>query len=301
MLSFNLLKGKPKVFKSLTGHSLDEFYQILDSFDKAYDDFILEKRAFLERKRAVGGGRKAVLSTTEDRLLFILFYFKIYPIQEVMGFFFSMGQAQANEWIHRLSPVLQKALGYELLLPERKAHNLKQVLSHCPSLEFVIDASERPIQRPKDSERQKECYSGKKKRHTVKNNLITNFNTKRVEYLSGTYEGKKHDKKICDEEEYEFPVGTTLLKDTGYQGYEPENVFTLQPKKKPRNKELSENDKMMNKIISSLRITVEHVIGSVKVCRIVKDIFRNTKEDFNDLTMEIACGLHNLKVSHRNP
>ncbi len=34
-------------------------------------------------------------------------------------------------------------------------------------------------------------------------------------------------------------------------------------------------------------------------CRIVKDIFRNTKEKYDDLVMEIACGLHNFRVHCR--
>ena len=42
-----------------------------------------------------------------------------------------------------------------------------------------------------------------------------------------------------------------------------------------------------------MRIVVEHVICGVKRCRIVKDVFRNTKDKFDDLVMEIACGLHN--------
>jgi hypothetical protein len=46
---------------------------------------------------------------------------------------------------------------------------------------------------------------------------------------------------------------------------------------------------------------VEHVIAGVKRCRIVKDVLRLTKEGVADLVMEIACGLHNLRVSCRHP
>jgi len=300
MLSFEQLKTKPKVLKSLIGHTLIEFNSLLEPFQLAYENYINDIVVKNKhRKRAPGGGRKATLFTTEERLFFILFYFKIYPLQELLGFFFGMSQSQANEWIHRLSGILQSALGYELMLPERNPLKLEQVLSHCPALEFIIDGTERRIQRPKDKDKQKKFYSGKKKAHTVKNNVITNYDTKKVDYLSGTYEGKRHDKKICDEEAHGFPNGSILLKDTGYQGYEPENVHTLQPKKKPKNKELSEDERQHNKIISSLRVRVEHVIGSVKICRIAKDIFRNSKVNYNDLVMEIACGLHNFRVAHR--
>ena len=49
-----------------------------------------------------------------------------------------------------------------------------------------------------------------------------------------------------------------------------------------------------NRLISSIRIVIEHIISGIKRCRIVKDIFRNTKEKYDDLVMEIACGLHNF-------
>jgi hypothetical protein len=64
---------------------------------------------------------------------------------------------------------------------------------------------------------------------------------------------------------------------------------------------LSEVDRWLNSIISGTRITVEHTIAGVKRCRIVKDVFRNTKEGFSDLVMEVACALHNLRVECRHP
>lgn len=66
-------------------------------------------------------------------------------------------------------------------------------------------------------------YSGKKKTHTLKNNVITERDGK-VVFLSDTYDGKKHDKKIAEEEGYQFPSDSTLWQDTGFQGYAPEGV-----------------------------------------------------------------------------
>ncbi|MFK8186337.1 MAG: hypothetical protein AB8B99_23425 [Phormidesmis sp.] len=68
--------------------------------------------------------------------------------------------------------MLNQSLGDELQLPERRPANLESVLSACPSLEFIIDGTERPINRPKDKDKQKTYYSGKTKAHTVKHNLI---------------------------------------------------------------------------------------------------------------------------------
>jgi hypothetical protein len=50
--------------------------------------------------------------------------------------------------------------------------------------------------------------------------------------LSATYEGKKHDKKLADEQALRFPKGSKLWKDTGFQGYEPEGVFGKGKKEK---------------------------------------------------------------------
>lgn len=132
----------------------------------------------------------------------------------------------------------------------------------------------------------------------MKNNLIIAVEDRLVQYLSATYAGRVHDKRICDDEAYTFPP-CGLFQDTGFQGYKPDHVETYQPKKKPRGKELTEEDKAENTMISSIRILVEHVISGVKRCRIVKDVFRNTTAKFSDQVMEIACGLHNFRATLR--
>ena len=60
-------------------------------------------------------------------------------------------------------------------------------------------------------------------------------------------------------------------------------------------------DKWLNRLFSSARIYVEHAMAGVKRCRIVKDVFRNTKKDFSDLVMEVACALPNLRLQFRHP
>ena len=298
-MRYSQLRNKPRTLRSLTGFNPSEFEALLSSFGVAWNTFVTKTFAQREnRKRAYGAGRNAHLQQLEDKLLFILFYFRQYPTQEVQGFFFGMSQAQANEWIHRLRGLLNEALGYEMQLPERRAANLEAVLSSCPSLEFIIDGTERPINRPKDKDKQKEYYSGKKKQHTVKNNLITERGGK-VVYLSGTYAGKRHDKKIADEEGYRFPSGSKLLQDTGFQGYQPEGVTVIQPKKKPRGGELTSDEKLVNRAISSLRVEVEHQIGGVKRCQILVQKFRNRVTGFVDEVIETACGLHNFRLAHR--
>ena len=120
-----------------------------------------------------------------------------------------------------------------------------------------------------------------------------------MNYLSQTYEGKRHDKKIADEENPTYPEDIGVYQDTGFQGYAPDGVKTFQPQKKPKGKELTPEQKEQNSLISSIRIVIEHIIAGIKRCRIVKDLFRNTKEKYDDLVMEIACGWHNFRVHCR--
>jgi DDE superfamily endonuclease len=75
----------------------------------------------------------------------------------------------------------------------------------------------------------------------------------------------------------------------------------LAAEKKPKGQALNVSDKILNQILSGVRIVVEHAIAGVKRCRIVKDEFRNTKAGFTDLVMEVACALHNLRMDFRHP
>ena len=120
-----------------------------------------------------------------------------------------------------------------------------------------------------------------------------------MNYLSHTYEGKRHDKKIADEENPTYPEAIGVDQDTGFQGYAPNGVQTFQPQKKPKGKELTPAQKEHNRLSSRSRVVIEHIIAGIKRCRIVTDIFRNTKEKYDDLVMEIACGLHNFRVHCR--
>lgn len=292
-----LVKNR-KLFQSFTGLRIEAFAELLAAFEHAYEADIARREAQRDtpRQRQRGGGRTGLIPTMEDKLVFILVYFRFYPVQILQGFLFGLSQPQANEWIHRLTPVLNEALGDEQQLPARRTPDIEALLEACPELAFMIDGTERPIRRPKDPQQQKAKYSGKKKRHTVKNNVITEKQTGKIKGLSPTVDGRMHDKKLADEQAWRFPKDSQLWQDTGFQGYAPDNVTIIQPQKKPRGGELTDQEKAHNTEISKQRITVEHSIGGVKVFRIVHHIFRNIKTDFDDLVMETACGLHNLRL-----
>jgi hypothetical protein len=301
MMNFEKIQTRPRVFQQLTGLTLAAFQSLLADFLQAYDQDLQERdqRRSTPRQRHPGGGRKGVLSTAADQLVFLLFYFRHYPTQETLAFLFGFSQGQACYWIHRLTPIVHRALGSQLQLPTRPPADLHKVLTACPGLEFLIDGTERPIRRPKDRQRRHDDYSGKKKQHTKKNIVITDKATGQIQGLGQTQPGRKHDKACIDEDGYTFPAGSTVYKDSGFQGYEPEDVTTYQPKKKPRGKDLTAEEKEANRLISRIRVKVEHSIGGVKIFRIVHDTFRNIKNGFVDLVMETACGLFNLRLDFR--
>ena len=214
------------------------------------------------------------------------------------GLHFGLSQPQTNYWIHRLLPVLRRALVALDMAPERDASRVATSPLMLEAPPRGLDGTERRRQRPTDAAQQTAHYSGKKKAHTDKNVLLINEYTSKVVYLSPTVAGKTHDKKAADEADLVYPVNSTLDKDTAC-GYEPAGILTQQPKN--LGQELSVGDKFLNHLISSVRIIVEHVIAGVKRCRIVKDVLRLTTAGISDMVMEIACGLHNLRVSCRHP
>lgn len=301
MLTFDKVRDKPAVLQQLTGLNPEVFANLLPAFLEALalHNQLADAKRSTPRKRQPGGGRRPLLSDPADRLLFILFYFRIYPVQRVQAFFFGISQTQVCAWVHRLTPVLTMALGAEQHLPERRPARLVHVLRQCPGLEFIIDGTERPIQRPKDKRRQRELYSGKKKRHTVKNVVIVDRRSRTIKALSRTRPGKTGDKRVADEEAYHYPKRCKLWKDTGFQGYEPPDIITFQPKKRPRNGTLTDAEKASNTGISRVRVRVEHAIGGAKIYRIAHDVFRNRREGFVDLSFETVCGLYNLRCNYR--
>jgi hypothetical protein len=169
ILRYEEVVKNPERLLAFTGHTQEEFEQLLPSFEAAWEEHrATYHRAVESRKRAVGGGRHGQLHRLEDKLLFILVYFKVYPLQEVQGMLFGIGQSQAGEWIHRLTAVLQATLQRELRLPARDAATLERVLAECERHSFVIDGTERPTQRSAHDAVQREHYSGKKKRTRLK-------------------------------------------------------------------------------------------------------------------------------------
>jgi hypothetical protein len=248
------------------------------------------------RQRAVGGGRKARLRNPQDKLFYILFYFKCYPTFDLAGLLFDLDRAQAHYWMHRLQPLLEAALGEKMALPERKLASIESFMARFPGVERVmIDGTERPIQRPQDPEQQKLNYSGKKRRHTRKH-LAAVDQRKRVLVLSKAREGKLHDKKFHDEDDIagSVPDEIPIELDLGFLGVHKQYDNIRIPHKKPRGGKLSAEQKAENRALSQSRVICEHAFAGVKRYGAVSSIYRNRIEAFDDHLMLTAAGLWNF-------
>ena len=235
MLEYEAIKKDKKQLLALTGLTAGEVQKLQPYFARKYGDTYEGKILpnGQPRKRAVGGGRGSGLKSIEQKLLFILVYVKTYPLQVVMGGLFDISQSGANQWIHRLLPILRDALDQMGMKPQRKGKDFWISESgRGEGKDYVIDGTDRRRQRPKDPVKQRAHYSGKKKAHSDKNIVISSKRTNRISFLGATYAGKTHDKKMAEEAAIRYPRKTILHKDTGFQGYEPSDVAeTRQPKK----------------------------------------------------------------------
>ncbi|WP_291529221.1 transposase family protein [Bacteroides sp. UBA939] len=262
-----------------------QFSSLLPFFEATHDDYLSEHEMNGKRRsnrRSFCIYKNSPLPDVTEHLFFILVYLKNNPLQEYHAASFGMGQKHCNTFVHCLTHILHLSLETMGLMPAQTDKELFQRLCELSreGSEPVLfhDGTEREIPRPVDCDEQKEKYSGKKKRHTVKNAVITTVSCL-ILFVSQTVSGKMHDKKMADNM-YSFPVPCTLYQDTGYQGYAPEGVTIIQPVKKSKGKELSARQKDFNTEVSRIRVRVEHTIGSAKVMRIVKDECRLRANSF---------------------
>jgi len=277
------------------------FCSLLVHFDALWQDYhrcfdLQGKRRRIEK---FSEHSSMSLRGSADKLFFVLVYLKQNPTQDYQAFAFSMSQGKVSQWLKVLLPLLERALGRLRLLPARTSEHLYLSLLVLSGQVLLLDATERPVPRSVNSERQGHEYSGKKGCHTNKNLLVSDEQG-RVLYLSATVEGSRHDKALADEAELKFCQGQGLLLDLGFVGYQPEGAQVCLPVRKPRGKELSDYDKLYNQLLASLRVKVEHVMAGVKRVRIVKDKIRLHREQIRDQVMLLACSLHNLRIAHRN-
>lgn len=304
MLQLEKLLKNERLAHALIGLGAEEFTALLPDFEKQLiksreDRYSQDPK----RERRPGGGRKGFVKTVAEKLFFILFYYKCYPTYDLASFLYGVNRSSACKRQQFLSGILEATLGKKKVLPKRQLRTIKEFFDAFPEArEVFVDGTERPIQRPKDTERQKANYSGKKKRHTRKN-IVISTRQKRIGFLSKTVSGKEHDFTILKSQAPPDRMPKKVKKhlDLGFKGFDtqyPGHVVSM-PQRKPRIRDLTMAQKQRNKKKSGVRALIEHAIGGVKRLRIVSDVFRNKKEGFDDQSMLISCGLWNYHLAMR--
>jgi len=296
MINIDKALNNDRLMKALSGLNVMEFNQLLPTFEK----LLYVKAKNKERQREVGGGRKGELKLASHKLFFIVFFLKVYPTMDLAGFIFGVDRSRPCRWVQDFLPILEEVLGRECVLPKRKINSIEEFTRLFPDVkEVLIDATERRTQRPKNFKQQSRMYSGKKKDHTRKNTIMSDKN-KRILLVSPTKNGKVHDKKMLEKENglENIPPNVDILTDKGYQGIDKLNkndnkVFI--PKKKPKGKDLTEEEKEENKIVSLFRIPVEHAIGGIKRFGCLSNDYRS-KNGKDDKFILVCAGLWNYHL-----
>ncbi len=283
MSHYARLRRKPTTFRQFTGLSVEEFDKLLAELRPVLAARKAKARRSKPRRRKAGGGRKTKLPLA-DRLFVTLTYYRVYVTQAFLGGLFGVDAGTVCRWVGEIG----LALTGVFRIPERKVRIAPGELR-----EACVDATEQPVNRP--SQGQRRYYSGKKKRHTIKHQVVVVRKRKRgrgkrkvrVAAVSKAAPGKTHDKKVYDRSRLELPDGVRGTGDSGYQGTD------LQvPHRKPRGGTLTRRQKAGNRRVSKRVVVVEHGIGKMKIWRIVADRFRNPRRK-HTVIMKNVAGLHN--------
>src|SRR4051794_448361 len=281
------LRRSPNALRQLTGITPAAFDRLLAQLTPRYEAADLRRKARPDRLRKPGAGPKHKLSLS-DRLLMRLIYYRTYATHALLGFLFGVDDSAVGRNINPLQPLLAGIFR----IPERRV-----ALDPEDIRELFFDATERPTRRP--GRGQREFYSGKKKRHTIKTQVVVVRRTEppgpgakprklRIAAVSASYPGRVHDKKVYDRARVVGPPDAKRTGDTAYLG-----TGLVTPTRKPRGGALTDRQKEENRRVSRRRVAAEHGIGKMKVWRIATERYRNPVGK-HTLIMNNGAGLHNL-------
>ena len=280
------LLRSPSTFRRLTGLTPVAFGRLLAEVTTADSAARTRRGNRAGQQRKAGAGRKAAL-TLADQLLMLLIYYRTYVPHTFLGFLFGLDDSNVSRSNRRLEPLLAGIFR----MPERKVE-----LSQEEIRELFFDSTERPTARPVRG--QKRFYSGKKKRHTLKTQVVVVRVRKkpgrghqrrrvRIVAVSPTFPGSTHDKKVYDKTGVVIPPGVKGYGDTAYIG-----TALKTPRRKPRKGELTPRQRAGNRRVGRKRVVVEHGIGKMKVWRVAAERWRNPRRR-HTLMMKNVAGLHN--------
>ena len=300
------------------GISAATFWVLIDVVEQRLPEIDRKRLERAERKRQSGAGRECD-QPIAIRVAAVLTYLRLHVPQMAVGLMYGMTQTDISRDLRRILPAIQAALPcpqvWKLLKSEDEVAGVtKLTLEDLDNGQVLVDATEQRVSRPKDSEKRKQYYSGKKKQFTTKTQFVVD-GEHHIKAISENVPGAEHDKTLSDEVRTleHLPDGCELGADKGYQGLaqqvgevtvidvetgELQNIarLTVQtPHKKPKGGELTEEQIVFNASLSAVRIRVEHCIGWAKNWAILANRFRCAHSIYTSV-MRTICGFVNLQT-----
>jgi len=262
------LTQHPAVFRTMTGISVAEYRQLVRELAAPYAEGERQRLARPGRQRAIGGGRRFVLSPA-DQLLLTIVWLRQYPTFPVLGYLFGLDDRPAARIVARLVPLLEAAGRDSMRLPEpgpQHRRDLPQLLKNTPGLMVLVDTFEQRVQRPSDPAEQQRWYSGKKKAHTIKVQVAVEEETGRLVDVADGMPGPTADITLFNGSglRERLPPGTGLLGDSAYQSLATLHPEGYSPRKKPKGQPRPDEDRAYNREIGRRRVKAEHSIGRLR-------------------------------------
>jgi hypothetical protein len=262
---------KTSSFRRLTGVHPQKFRLMVENLKNAWQKKVIDSKKV--------SGRPWKLKNLTNHFLMLLILYRTDMTQETLAVFLKIDSSTVSRSLKRIEAVAVSVLGI------RKNKKLSAVQTE----ELIVDCTEQAIQRPKIN--QKEWYSGKKKRHTIKTELVISAEGEIV-YISKSYKGKTHDLTIRRRSE-KIPEHARTYGDSAYQGYENEHQKLEYPYKKQKDKQLTQEEKEYNTALSKFRIKIENIIGDMKTFRILQNRYRYNRRRYNQ-KFRIIAGIVNV-------
>jgi transposase len=302
MISYAALCRRPGAFRSLTGESPEQFDALFTAFEPAHQQrtqaATTTKRGRQPRHRAVGGGRR-FRHDLRTRLLIALFWARIYPSFEVLGFFFSLNKTNVHDIVQDMLATLETLADFPFERPakdRKKLHSPAAVMEAFPDVRLVIDAKEQRCQRPKsrkEDDQQKPYYSGKKKCHTLKNEIAVQPDGTIGAVSDSVPGGANHDLTLLRRTrliERLDPADEAAMVDKGYDGLQkdyPQHTI-YQPFKARRNRPLTDAEKAYNRHLSRYRIVVEHTNAQLNQFQVLAQVYRHARTGHSRVFRAVA-------------
>ena len=236
-------------------------------------------RAYRGAKKV--SGRPYGLKGIEEHLLCLLLYYRSYITHAFLGVLFGVDDSVICCSFRRIEPIVAQVISVK-----KVRHLSKKEVST-----LLIDCTEQPIERP--NRKQKQYYSGKKKRHTLKTEVQITEN-RRIVSVSAPHPGSVHDMEIRKRGS-PLPKDSMAYVDSGYQGLHKVHAATEYPYKKSKNKPLTKKEKQYNSGLSRFRVRIENKIAQLKKFKILSDRYLNKRRGYG-IKFNIIAGIVNLQA-----